>query len=105
MQELFQEFSSWIGKILWRRDRLPYPYPVFLGFPCGSAGKESACNAGDLGSIPVLGRSPGDGKDYPLQYSDLDMTEQLSLSKISEVTGKLLLLLSHFSRVGLCATP
>ena len=43
-----------------------------LGFPCGSAGKESACNAGDLGSMPGLGRSPGEGKGYPLQYSDLE---------------------------------
>ena len=40
--------------------------PVFLGFPCGSVGKESACNAGDLGLIAGLGRSPGKGKDYPL---------------------------------------
>ena len=40
-------------------------------FPtCGSAGKESACNAGDLGSIPGLGRSPGEEKGYPLQYFD-----------------------------------
>ena len=54
-------------KIHWRRDRLPIP--VFLGFPCGSAGKESACNVGDLGSTPGLGRSPGEGKGYPLQYS------------------------------------
>ena len=45
---------------------------VFLGFPCVSAGKESACNAGDLGSIPGLGRSPGEGKGYPLQYSGLE---------------------------------
>ena len=37
-----------------------------------SAGKESACNAGDLGSIPGLGRSPGEGKSYPLQYSGLE---------------------------------
>ena len=43
-----------------------------LGFPCGSAGKESACNAKDLDSIPRLGRSPGEGKGYPLQYSDLE---------------------------------
>ena len=43
-----------------------------MGFPCGSAGKESACNVGDLGLIPGLGRSPGEGKGYPLQYSDLD---------------------------------
>ena len=45
---------------------------VFMGFPCGSAGKESICNAGDLGSIPGLGRSPGEGKGYPLQYSGLE---------------------------------
>ena len=38
----------------------------------GSAGKESACNAGDLGSTPRLGRSPGEGKGYPLQYSGLE---------------------------------
>ena len=40
-----------------------------FGFPCGLAGKEFACNAGDLDSIPGLGRSPGEGKGYPLQYS------------------------------------
>ena len=40
-----------------------------LGFPCGSDGKESACNAGDLGSIPGFRRSPGGGRGYPLQYS------------------------------------
>ena len=43
-----------------------------MGFPCGSAGKESTCNAGDLGSIPGLGRSLGEGKGYPLQYSGLE---------------------------------
>ena len=48
------------------------PTPVFLGFLCGSAGKESACNAGDLGSIPGLGRSPGEGKGYQFQYSGLE---------------------------------
>ena len=41
-------------------------------FPCGSAGKDSTCNAGDLGLIPGLGRSPGEGKGYPLQYSGLE---------------------------------
>ena len=69
-------------------------------FPCGSAGKESSRSAGDLGSIPGLGRSPGEGKGYPLQYSgpetphgqrslmgyslwgckETDMTEQLSIA-------------------------
>jgi len=42
-----------------------------LDFPGGSAGKESTCNEGDLGSIPGLGRSPEEGKGYPLQYSGL----------------------------------
>ena len=63
-------FDSWVGKILWRRDRLPTP--VFLGFLDGSDSKESACNAGDLGSIPGLGRSLGEGNGYPLQYSGLE---------------------------------
>ena len=48
------------------------PTPVLLGFLCGSAGKESACNVGDLGSIPELGRSAGEGIGYPLQYSGLE---------------------------------
>ena len=42
------------------------------GFPSGSDGKESACNAGDFGSIPGLGTSPGEGNSYPLQYSGLE---------------------------------
>ena len=43
-----------------------------MGFPCSSAGEESACNAGDLGVIPGLGRSPEEGKGYPLWYSGLE---------------------------------
>ena len=43
-----------------------------MGFPCGSAGKEPACNAGDPGSIPGSGRSPGEGNGNPLQYSCLE---------------------------------
>ena len=45
---------------------------VSPGFPCGSAGKESACSVGDLGSIHRLGRSPGEEKSYPLQCSGLE---------------------------------
>ena len=45
---------------------------ISVGFPGGSAGKESACNAGDPGSIPGLGRSPGEGNGNPLQYSCLE---------------------------------
>ena len=58
-------FDSWVRKIPWRRDGLPTP--VFLGFPGGSDGKESSCNAGDLGSITVLEESPGEGNAYPDQ--------------------------------------
>ena len=43
-----------------------------MGFPCASAGTESTCNVGDPGSILGLGRSPGEGKGYPLQYSGLE---------------------------------
>ena len=60
----------WVRNIHWRRDRLPTA--VFLGFPGGSAGKESACNVGDRGSIPELGRSPGEGNSYALQCSGLE---------------------------------
>ena len=45
---------------------------VMMDFPDGSAGIESTCNAGDLGSTPGLGRSPEEGKGYPLQYSGLE---------------------------------
>ena len=48
------------------------PTSVFLGFSCGSAGEESACNAGDLGLIPELGRSSREGKGSPLQCSGLE---------------------------------
>ena len=47
------------------------------GFPCGSAGKESTHNVGDLGSIPGLGGSSGEGNSYPLQYSDLENSMRL----------------------------
>ena len=89
------QFDSWVRKI---RDRLPTS--VLLGFPCGSAGKESACNVGDLVSIPGLGESPGEGKGYPLQCSgeletnlrpqwglkESDPAEQLSLDLNSQTS-------------------
>ena len=58
--------GSWTGHLFWGVEVVP------LGFPGGSDGKESACNAGDLDSIPGLGRSPGEGNAYPPQYSCLD---------------------------------
>ena len=48
-----------------------------MGFPGGSVGKESTCNAGDPGSIPGSGRSPGEGHGYPLQYSWASLAAQL----------------------------
>ena len=59
-------FNSWVGKIPWRRDKLSTP-----GFPGGSDGKKSACNVGNLGLIPGLGRSLGGGNGNPLQHSCL----------------------------------
>ena len=62
--------SSVLSAVKMESGSLPcFRLPGFLG---GSDGKESACNAGDLGSIPGLGRSPGEGKGYPLQYSGLE---------------------------------
>ena len=55
-----------------------------LSFPCGSAGEESACNAGDLGSIPGLGRFPGEGKGYPLQYSGLENSMDCIVHGVAE---------------------
>ena len=45
---------------------------ICMGFPAGSDGKESACNVGDLGSIPGSGKPPGEGRGYPLQYAGLE---------------------------------
>ena len=80
MQET--RFNSWVRKIHWRRDRLPTP--VFWGFPCGSAGKESACNVGDLGLIPGLGRVPGEGNSYPLQYSGLENSMDCIVHRVTK---------------------
>ena len=81
--------NSWDWKIPWRRDRLPTP--VFLGFPGGSDGNESICNAGDLGLIPGLGRSPGGGHGNPLQYSDLENPHgQRSLASYSSFVQEMM---------------
>ena len=59
------------------------------GFPGGSAGKESACNAGDLGSIPGLGRSPGEGKGYPPQYSGLENPMDCMVHRVTKSRTRL----------------
>ena len=91
--------DSWVGKFGWRRDRLPTPR--FLGFSCGLAGKEFTCNVGDLGLIPGLGRYPGGGKGYPLQYSGLENSMDCIRpwgSKESDMTDFLSL---HFTSIWL----
>ena len=55
-----------------------------LSFPCGSAGKESACDAGDLGSSPGLGRSPREGKGCPLQYPGLENSMDHTLHGVAK---------------------
>ena len=65
------------------------------GFPCSSDSEESACNAGDLGLVPGLGRSPGEGKGYPLQYSGLENSmDSPWFQKESDTTDRLSLSLS-----------
>ena len=70
----------------------------YLDFPCGSAGKESSCNVGDLGSIPGSGRSPGERKGYPLQYSGLEN----SMDCIVHGVAKSQTQLSDLPRVSFC---
>ena len=64
------------------------PLASVMGFPDGSDGKESACNAGDPGSIPELGRSPGEENGNPLQYSCLEnsMDREAWRASVHEVT-------------------
>ena len=59
-----------------------------MGFPCGSAGKESTSNVGDLGLILGLGRSPGGGKGYPLQYSGLEISMDYKDSDTTEIKDR-----------------
>ena len=65
-------------------------YRKFWGFYGGSDSKESACNAGDPGSVPGLGRSLGEGNDYPLQYSCLEnpWTEEPGGATVHGVTKR-----------------
>ena len=66
-------FPTPLPLVAWIQIRgIIYTLEMRRGLICGSAGKESACNARDLSSVPGLGRSPGEGKVYPLQYSGLE---------------------------------
>ena len=91
-RETLVQFLGW--KICWRRDRPPTP--VFLGLLGGSAGRESACNAGDLGSIPGLGRCPGEGKGHPLQYSGLEKSMDCIVHGVTKSQTRLSAFHFHF---------
>ena len=62
---------------------------LYLYVPCGSAGKESTCNVGELGLIPGLGRSPGEGKGYPLQYSGLENSMDYTVHGVTKSRTRL----------------
>ena len=87
--------ETWVQSLGWEIPwrRAWQPIPVFLPgeSPGGSAGKESACNEGDLGLIPGLGRSPGEGNSYPLHYSGLENSMDLIVRgrKESDTTERL----------------
>ena len=72
LEAVDQMYSSKYDRWLQQCNSSPPTDALLLGFPCGSACKKSTCNAGDLGSIPGLGRSPGEGKGYPIQHSCLE---------------------------------
>ena len=69
---------------------------AFLGFPGGTAGKDSACNVGDLAWIPGLGRSPREGKGYPLQYSGLENPMACIVHGVTELDTTETLFHFHF---------
>ena len=73
-----------------------------MGFPCGSAGKESACNVGDLGSFPGLGRFPGEGKGYPLLYSGLENSMDGIVHGVAKSRTRLSHFHFHFDHTDLC---
>ena len=72
--------------------------PVFSGFPGGSAGKESTCNVGDLSSIPGLGRAPGEGNSYPLQYSGLENSRDCIVHGVEKSQTRLSDFHLHFQK-------
>ena len=77
-----------VQQYLCRKDNLTLTLTITItltlkrDLPCGSAGKESACNAGDLGLIPGVGRSPGEGKGYALQYSGLENSMNYTVQRV-----------------------
>ena len=80
MQETPVQFLGWEDPL----EKGWATHPIFLGFPCGLAGKESACNVRDRGLISELGRSSGEGKGCPLQYSGLENSMDWIVQGVTE---------------------
>ena len=80
MQETQVQFLGWEDPL----EKGQATHSSILGLPLWQADKESACNVGDLGSIPTLGRSPGEGKGYPLQYSGLENSTDCIVHGVTE---------------------
>ena len=93
------------GECLQCMDHAGFAPAQFLAIcvPCGSAGKESTCNMGDLGSIPGLGGSPGEGKGYPIEYSDLENSMDCIIHWVTKSRTRLSGFHFHFH--GPCAFP
>ena len=103
--ELIQKIiqADWDEDRILRRKKVsdlswPFRRPKCLGFPCGSAGKKSACNAGDLSWISGLGRCPGEGKGYPLQYFGLENSMDCIVHGVAK--SRMWLSDFHFSVLG-----
>ena len=104
-KEVKQPYCWYGERLVWREDQTSHNIPLCQSciqnkaltcFPGGSAGKESACNAGDLGSIPGLGRSPGEGMDYPLQYSGLENSMDCIVNGVAKSRTQLSKFHFHF---------
>jgi len=85
MQETRVRFRGWEDPM----EKGKATHSSILGLPCGSAGKESARNAGDLGLIPGLGRFPGGGKGYPLQFSGLENSKDCIVHGVAKSQTRL----------------
>ena len=83
LQETLVRFLSW--EDLLEKE----PTPVSLGFPGGSAGNKYTCSVGDLGLIPALARSPGEGNGYPLQYSGMENSMDCIVHGVAKIWTRL----------------
>ena len=102
----FWPLATWQGSAYSHNLRKWSPVPSSLpdcsfkgatSFPCGSAGKDSACKEGNLGLIPGLGRSPGEGKGYPLQCSGLENSTDYTVHGVTKSRTRLSNFHFHFS--------